>query len=754
MSYQNKERKENNKIMVTFTTGAVVVLKTTHNSYVRAEPGKSATVNTQSFVGSYERFIIEPISGESGVYSLRTSHGTYLRASKGTSAKVDTQTYAGSLEKFSIEPAPNETGVYFIRTSHGTYLRASPDTSATVDTQTYAGPWEKFRINTIVDVGPSEEPSQIVSLPKPHMLVSSKPANHQDPAWNDTFDVAVIGGDLHVSRSDTCWGWGQKLALEAIENPKWTHTISVGPSSSNPKKVKLPSINMDVSPFPVNVQAPEWTDAFKVDVDGEWATVTRLDGDAGWGQNLILYARNVPNWSSDVDIAYGPEDDHIFTVGEKVKFTMAVLPQNHYPGAITQVLCYIGPKGGSKQIYTLYNGVPGQSPKAFMKDIEYTVPAFPNNLPKNDGFVLEVGYHSDMQYNIDDAKKNFQRTNTGAVLDYLPVAVPNGRKDSFKCDLLEKFPARAISNEPLSLDISYREQDHYQTAITQMFIYFKDESGGVDIVKLTNSVPGADPPTKRGGVTYLVPDGMEGKKIEVGAYFGLEYKFEDAVKQFENNGKNGSKVFGSFTIVSSEHRDASRIRKDNKVGFQNNNNNQVQLQRFLENDMSSKYYEALKRAGQAAANKVAQKYLKYGARKAVAAAADAATLNVVKTGISRGVAKRGAVIASQTFAREAAGGFAMGVKAVKGASTLGRGAFAVTLVGEIAGDWGGGKIGEWIGGETGEEVGSELGALAGSMAVGAALGSVVPGVGTAAGAVAGAVSYGIGKAIEGIFSLF
>ena len=48
-------------------------------------------------------------------------------------------------------------------------------------------------------------------------------------------------------------------------------------------------------------------------------------------------------------------------------------------------------------------------------------------------------------------------------------------------------------------------------------------------MKLVDSTPGKDPTTKRGGVTYLVPDGMEGKKIEVGAFFALEYTFEDAV---------------------------------------------------------------------------------------------------------------------------------------------------------------------------------------------------------------------------------
>lgn len=741
--------------MATFPTGEVVVLKTAHNSYLNAAPGQYSNVSTQTYAGSYERFTIEPVSGESGFYSLRTSHGTYLRSEPGQYAKVNTQTYVGGpYEWFKIEPVSNEMGVYSIRTGHGTYLRAESGQSAKVDTQTYVGKWERFRINTIIEVGSSTEPSKSVALPKPHMIVSPKPVNKQDSNWNDTFDASVVGGVLHVSRSDQCHLWGQQLVLEGIENPKWTHTINVGSSSSNPKKVKLPSINMDVSPFPVNAQKSHWKDFFKVDVDGDVATITRLDSDSGWGQDLVLYARNVPNWSSDVDIAYGPADDHIYSAGEKVTFTMAVLPQNQSPTAITQVICYIGPKGGDKQMYPLYNGTPGQSPKAFMKDIEYTVPAFPNNLPKYDGFVLEIGYYSDMQYTMDDATNRFQRTNTAEVLDYLPVAVPNGRKDSFKCDLLERFSSRAVSYEPLSLDISYREQDHYENAITQMFIYFKDESGGVDIVKLADSVPGSDPPTKRGGVSYLVPDGMEGKQIEVGAFFALEYTFEDAIKQFESNGKNGSKVFGSFTIISSKDKDASKVRKENKTGFQNNNNNVPPLQKCLENDMFTKYYDMLKKSGQAAANKLAQKSLKYGARKAVAAAADDATLNVAKMALSRGVGRRGAIVGAQTYGRQAAGGFAMGAKAVKGASQASKGAFVVVVIGEVAGEWGGGKIGEWIGGETGEEIGSEVGALAGSMAVGAALGSVVPGIGTAAGAVAGAVSYGIGKAIEGIFSLF
>jgi hypothetical protein len=296
----SKERKENNKIMsfneimVTFTTGADVVLKTVHDSsYVRVGSGGSdAEVDTQTYIGALERFVIEPISGESGVYSLRsTFHGTYLRANEGASAKVDTQTYVGKWEKFRIEPAPNETGVYFIRTWQQTYLRAG--ISATVDTQASADYFAKFRINTIIDVGVSSELSRIVSLPKPLMLVSSKAANRQDPAWEeDTFDVAVIGRNLVVSILGGAQTWEQVLILEAIENPKWRYTITVGPASeSSPtkKEVELPSSNMEVSPYPVNVQEPEWNDSFKVDVVGKVATVTRLDSDLKWGQNLILY---------------------------------------------------------------------------------------------------------------------------------------------------------------------------------------------------------------------------------------------------------------------------------------------------------------------------------------------------------------------------------------------------------------------------------------------------------------------------------
>ena len=519
--------------MTNFAVGLVVALKTPHNTFLRAESGGGAKVNTQTYTGAFERFIIEPVAGEDGVFGLKTCHGTYLRAEPGQYAKVDTQTYVGSYEKFKIEPVAGESGIYGLRTAHGTFLRVEPGQYAKVNTQTYVGSYEKFTIQLVptetIQVGSSETNTKVVTLPKPHMIVVPTPSNHQDPSWKDTFDVLVIGRTLYVTRLDENIGWNQDLVLKAVKkDPKWTHDIHVGASSTNSKKIKLPVINMHVSPYPVNDQDSTCADTFKVDVDGEWATVTRLDSDLGWEQDLYLYAREIPNWSTDVDIVAGPDDSHIFFDGERVKFKLAVLPQNHYPTAITQILCYIGPKGGQKQVFELYNRTPGKSPKAFMKDIEYDVPMFPENLPKHDGFVLEMGYFWDMQYSFSDAEKRFRATETAYVLEYFPVAVPQGRKDSFKCDLLEKLPTQAIANEAISLDISYRNQDHYETAISQMFIYFKDEDGGVDIVKLMNSTPGADPETLRGGLSYIVPD-MVGKKIEVGAFFELQYAFEDAV---------------------------------------------------------------------------------------------------------------------------------------------------------------------------------------------------------------------------------
>jgi hypothetical protein len=214
----------------------------------------------------------------------------------------------------------------------------------------------------------------------------------------------------------------------------------------------------------------------------------------------------------------------------------------------------------------------------------------------------------------------------------------------------------------------------------------------------------------------------------------------------------GSKVFGSFTTMSSTDPKAEDTRKKNKTGMQANNKNHPKLQRAIENKISTEWYDTLKKVGEKAANKLMDKFIKYGARKLVAATADDATLLIMKT-VGKKAGERAAVLAAKTFSQKFTTGFAVGVGAIKMSKAANPVMFAST-VGEFAGEWMGGKIGKLFGGDTGEVIGSNIGGLAGSMALGALVGSVVPGVGTAIGAVVGAASWAIGKAVSGIFGFF
>ena len=143
------------KIPVSDTTkvpvGQPIAIKTTHNTYLRAWPGGRSKVDTQTYIGGWENFTIEKVSGQNGVFAFCTNHGTYLRAELGgAGSKVDTQTFIGGWERFTIEEISGENGVFAIRTVHGTYLRAEPGgAGAKVDTQTYIEGWEKFRFEHV-----------------------------------------------------------------------------------------------------------------------------------------------------------------------------------------------------------------------------------------------------------------------------------------------------------------------------------------------------------------------------------------------------------------------------------------------------------------------------------------------------------------------------------------------------------------------------------------------------------------------------
>jgi len=123
-----------------------------HNTYLRAHPGGAgAHVDTQTYVGSWERFTIQDLG--SGLYSIKSvAHSTYLRAGKEVMnnfhCNVDLQTKVGSYEKFELE---SEKGAVSLRSTHGSYVRAEPGgEGSNVDLQTYSGSWEKFELVCLV----------------------------------------------------------------------------------------------------------------------------------------------------------------------------------------------------------------------------------------------------------------------------------------------------------------------------------------------------------------------------------------------------------------------------------------------------------------------------------------------------------------------------------------------------------------------------------------------------------------------------
>ena len=436
---------------------------------------------------------------------------------------------------------------------------------------------------------------------------------------------------------------------------------------------------------------------------------------------------------TSVELLLGPPDDHVFEPGETFHANVAVLPQNHFPTAITQIFLYVGPRGGDKKVYKLINGCPGADPNVQKFEFEYTVP-HGIRCDRNNNAILEFGWGEELQYTWEDAMKCFQKKGQEHhLLHTLPVSQPSGTKYDFKVDLCTPLPEVVVGGDTLVLDLATLLQNNYPNAISQLFIYIKDGSGAYHVCCIQNTVPGERPLLLRGGVAYHVSESLVGHRLEIGWASDLQYSFQDAVDNFNRN-PNGH-LLGYVKVVSPDHPDAKK----------------AQLQaKSLPNKMKDYVVEYFSDTGERAkdAAKYGAKYaanegLKMGARCLLAAEISRATLN--QAALAGG--RRGAVVVASKASVRAASGFAMGLKAVKATNP----AAIAAIPGELAGSYLGGKIGEELGSK---EAGKNIGGLAGAVAMGAALGSVVPGAGTAAGAAAGAVSWAAGKAIEGLFSLF
>lgn len=96
-------------------------------------------------------------------------------------------------------------------------------------------------------------------------------------------------------------------------------------------------------------------------------------------------------------------DDHVFRPGESFNAAVAFLPQNQLPTVGLQLLVYVGPRGGDKQVFRLYHGVAGHTPDVGSLMFKYT---FPANITSNTTF--EIGWDQQMQFRWEDALRSFK----------------------------------------------------------------------------------------------------------------------------------------------------------------------------------------------------------------------------------------------------------------------------------------------------------------------------------------------------------
>ena len=96
--------------------------------------------------------------------------------------------------------------------------------------------------------------------------------------------IAVSGKEMGLDYGEVA---GAKKTPPSEAKPSEPITIIVGSSTKKTKVVDLPEDNLEVSPKPLRENSRE---TFKVEVTGRKLTVTRVDQDKGWIQNLRLNA--------------------------------------------------------------------------------------------------------------------------------------------------------------------------------------------------------------------------------------------------------------------------------------------------------------------------------------------------------------------------------------------------------------------------------------------------------------------------------
>jgi hypothetical protein len=76
--------------------------------------------------------------------------------------------------------------------------------------------------------------------------------------------------------------------IEKLLNIFNEYKFLVGSSNTNKKRIKLPTSSISASSIPLNKQDSSWNDKFKIHINNKILTVTRIDSNGGWGQELEL----------------------------------------------------------------------------------------------------------------------------------------------------------------------------------------------------------------------------------------------------------------------------------------------------------------------------------------------------------------------------------------------------------------------------------------------------------------------------------
>jgi len=243
-----------------------------------------------------------------------------------------------------------------------------------------------------------------------------------------------------------------------------------------------------------------------------------------------------------IELIDGPLPDN--NPGDRVTFTVAVMPQSWSPDAITQVMLSVGVPGEKPKLYGLYDRCPRRNPDVEL--VECTV-----ELPSSKSGVVEIGWSWDMQYSMEDAKKNFVKK---GVLYKLPVAV----KGNGACLVNLRHLDHSVRNDDaFTVQAIVQPQSYHPGAITQIYFYYKDlgspddDDKSCQKVPIYNAVPGKNPMPKNVGCAIHIKENFVGP-IEVGWGATMQYKMEDAFNSFPTLSHPWRGKLGEVQVVTDE----------------------------------------------------------------------------------------------------------------------------------------------------------------------------------------------------------